>query len=166
MVALNTAVIQRHFLHSQSGVRPKLRRTFRSLAVTAVLGTVIAIAIRGVAPLLPSLTGHDYAGAIQVLRFLCWLPLIRGFHQICGSVVTGTGHQNWRTAAQCSVALLNVVLNWTWIPRLGWVGAAWATLASDGSLVALNALLLLFLARTLLNQEANSSQPAAICEDA
>jgi O-antigen/teichoic acid export membrane protein len=166
MVALNTAVVQRHFLLSDSKVRPKLRLAFRSLAVTAVLGVAIAIGIQVLAPVLPHLTGRDFSEAIQVLRFLCWLPLIRGFHQICGSVVTGAGHQNWRTAAQCSVALVNVGLNWTWIPRHGWIGAAWATLASDGSLVALNALLLLLLVRTLTKKEENSRQPDPIREDA
>ena len=165
IVALNTAVVQRHFLLSQSGIRPRLRLAFRALAVTAVLGIAIAIGIKALAPLLPRLTGRDFSGAIQVLGFLCWLPLIRGVHQMCGSVVTGAGHQNWRTTAQCSVAVVNVGLNWSWIPRLGWIGAAWATLASDGSLVVLNGLLLVFLARTLLVKEATSSRPAAICEE-
>ena len=165
IVALNTAVVQRHFLLSQSGIRPRLRLAFRSIVVTTVLGVAIALAVPVLAPLLPRLTGRDFSGAIQVLRYLCWLPLIRGLHQMCGSVITGSGHQNWRTAAQCCVALVNIGLNWSWIPRLGWVGAARATLASDGSLAVLNAVLLLFLARTLLNEEANSPLPAPVCED-
>jgi O-antigen/teichoic acid export membrane protein len=165
IVALNTAVVQRHFLLSQSGIRPRLRLAFRALVATAALGIVLAIGIKALAPLLPRLTGRDFSGAIQVLRLLCWLPLIRGLHQMCGSVITGAGHQNWRTAAQCSVALVNVGLNWSWIPRWGWMGAAWSTLASDGSLVVLNGLLLLFLARTLTAKEATASQPVAICED-
>jgi O-antigen/teichoic acid export membrane protein len=165
IVALNTAVVQRHFLLSRSGVRPRLRLAFRALVVTVAFGIVIAIAIKALSPLLPHLTGRDFSEAIQVLRFLCWLPLIRGLHQMCGSVITGAGHQNWRTGAQCSVALVNVGLNWSWIPRLGWIGAAWATLVSDGSLVVVNGLLLLFLARTMMNREVTSSPPVAICED-
>ncbi len=166
MVALTTAVVQRHFVLSRSGIRPMLRLALKSLSVSAVLGIGIAISIRALAPLLPRLTGRDFSGAIQVLRFLCWLPLIRGVHQMCGSVVTGAGHQNWRTATQCTVALLNVGLNWTWIPRLGWIGAARATLASDGSLVVLNALLLLLLVRTFMSSEESSRQQPSICEDA
>ncbi|MFZ0804897.1 MAG: oligosaccharide flippase family protein [Candidatus Sulfotelmatobacter sp.] len=166
IVALNTAVVQRHFVLSQSGIRPRLRLAFRSIAVSSVLGVGIALAIPALAPLLPRLTGRDFSGAIQVLRFLCWLPLIRGLHQMCGSVITGAGHQNWRTAAQFSVALLNLGLNWSWIPRLGWVGAARATLASDGSLAVLNAVLLLVLTRMLLHREANSPLPVSVCEDA
>jgi len=175
IVALNTAVVQRHFLLSRSGIRPRLRLAFRALVVTAAFGIAIAIAIKALAPLLPRLTGRDFSGAIQVLGFLCWLPLIRGLHQMCGSAITGAGRQNWRTGAQCSVALVNVGLNWSWIPRLGWIGAAWATLVSDGSLVVVNALLLLFLARTLMNREgmdrqamnreATASEPVAIYED-
>ena len=164
MVALNTAVVQRHFVLSRSGIRPMIRLAVKALSVTAVLGIAIAIGIQTLAPLLPRLTGRDFAGSIQVLRFLCWLPLIRGVHQMCGSVVTGAGHQNWRTVAQFTVAVINVGLNWAWIPRLGWVGAAWATLVSDGALVALNVLLLL-LVSTLMSDEANSHRKTAICEE-
>ncbi|MGA3032586.1 MAG: oligosaccharide flippase family protein [Terracidiphilus sp.] len=164
IVALNAAVMQRHFVQSGSGVRPMLRLTFKSLAVSTLLGVAIALGIQTLSFLLPRIAGRDFSGAIQVLKFLCVLPLIRGIHQTCGSALTGAGHQNWRTSAQCTVALLNFGLNWAWIPRLGWVGAAWATLASDGSLAVLNALLLFLLVRMLFQSEPNCRQQPLIHE--
>jgi O-antigen/teichoic acid export membrane protein len=47
-----------------------------------------------------------------------------------------------RTAAQVTVALVNLLLNLWWIPVFGWIGAAWSSLASDGLLAVLNTLLL------------------------
>jgi O-antigen/teichoic acid export membrane protein len=48
--------------------------------------------------------------------------------------VTGAGYQGYRTAAQVSVALLNVGLNFWLIPAYSWRGAAWSSLACDATL--------------------------------
>jgi O-antigen/teichoic acid export membrane protein len=72
-------------------------------------------------------------------------------------VLTATGRQNYRTAAQFLVAVLNFSLNLAWIPSHGWLGAAWATLASDGALGAIN-LLLVFLVLARASQY-NQSVP-------
>ena len=166
LVALNTAVMQRHFALDKSDVPAVRSLVLKSLSVSALFGVAIAIGLQVLSPLLPWLAGRDFSGAIQVLKFLCWLPLIRSVHQMCGSAITGAGHQNWRTTAQCAVALLNLGLNWAWIPHLGWIGAAWATLASDGSLALLNTLLLLLLFKTLLSNGKNSVEQRPIHEDA
>jgi O-antigen/teichoic acid export membrane protein len=60
-----------------------------------------------------------------------------------GGVLTATGLQNFRTAAQVVIAIFNLCLNVMWIPVHGWLGAAWASLASDGALAVLNTLLVL-----------------------
>jgi O-antigen/teichoic acid export membrane protein len=151
--ALTTAVMQRHFVLSPQGVRPVLRLALKSLWIGCALGLVIAAGVLAISPLLPLVAGRDFSDATRVLKLLCWLPLIRAGHQMCGSAVTGLGHQNWRTAAQFVVAMLNVGLNWVWIPRFGWHGAVWSTLASDGLLFVLNGTLLVALALQLLQRE-------------
>jgi O-antigen/teichoic acid export membrane protein len=90
------------------------------------------------------IAGHGFVDALVAIRWLCWLPALRGVHQLAGSALTATGRQNYRTAAQFLVAVLNLALNLAWIPSHGWLGAAWASLASDGALGAIN-LLLVFL---------------------
>jgi O-antigen/teichoic acid export membrane protein len=47
----------------------------------------------------------------------------------------------WRTIviASTAVLLLNVVLNLAWIPRLGAIGSAWATLLTEAAYFALTA---------------------------
>jgi len=54
-----------------------------------------------------------------------------------GSALTGAGFQSWRTTAQVIAAVLNLGLNLWLIPRAGWLGAAWASVATDGALAIL-----------------------------
>jgi O-antigen/teichoic acid export membrane protein len=159
IVALTSAVVQRHFVLSTAGVRPVMRLALKSLGVSVVMGIAIGVMIRIGAPLLPLVAGSGFSGAIAVLNILCWLPLIRGVHQSCGSALTGIGKQNWRTAAQAIAALLNVALNLLWIQRFGWRGAAWSTLASDGALAILNVGLFLALPRIVGRNGNYQNQP-------
>ena len=133
-----------------------LRLAVKSIGAAIAMGAAIAAVLWVCSPLLPRITGRDFSGAILVLRYLCLLPLIRGIHQMAGSMVTGAGHQNWRTATQASVAVLNLVLNLFWIRSYGWRGAVWSTLASDGTLAILNVLLIFAVTRTLGSREFDS----------
>lgn len=156
IVALNTVITQRHFQISKSGAHSMLRLAVKSIGAAIAMGAAIAAVLWVCSPLLPRITGRDFSGAILVLRYLCLLPLIRGIHQMAGSMVTGAGHQNWRTATQASVAVLNLVLNLFWIRSYGWRGAVWSTLASDGTLAILNVLLIFAVTRTLGSREFDS----------
>jgi O-antigen/teichoic acid export membrane protein len=89
------------------------------------------------------MVGHGFADAISAIRWLCWLPALRAIHQTAGSAITATGRQNYRTGAQAVVGVVNAALNFCLIPGHGWLGAAWASLASDGLLSVLNVGLLL-----------------------
>jgi O-antigen/teichoic acid export membrane protein len=91
------------------------------------------------------MVGHGFANALLAIRWLCWLPALRGVHQLAGGALTATGRQNYRTVAQFLVAALNVALNLVWIPAHGWIGAAWASLISDGTLGLLNLSLVLLI---------------------
>ena len=47
--------------------------------------------------------------------------------------LTGAGFQGCRTVLQVLTAVLNVLLNLVCIPLWSWRGAAWTSLASDGT---------------------------------
>jgi O-antigen/teichoic acid export membrane protein len=66
-------------------------------------------------------------------------------HEIAGSALTGAGLQRYRTGTQILATLLNLGLNLWLIPSHGWLGAAWASLATDGSLGVMNWSVLRFL---------------------
>jgi len=99
------------------------------------------------APLLPRIAGHDFAASVSALRWLCLIPLFRCFHLSAGDAITGAGYQKFRLLSQTLAAVGNFGLNLYLIPRYSWHGAAWASLLTDGSLAALNWIVLASLSR-------------------
>ena len=78
--------------------------------------------------------GRDFEGAVEVVRWLAFLPLIGVVHTFAGDTLTGAGFQGVRSAVQVLVALTNVLLNLWLIPLYSWRGAAGANLAAGGLL--------------------------------
>jgi O-antigen/teichoic acid export membrane protein len=101
---------------------------------SALLGGVVSITLFLSAPILPHIVGSGFQASVSVLRWLCLLPLFRSVHELAGSMLTAAGFQRYRVGAQFSVAALALGLDLWWIPRFGWSGAAWASLAADGAL--------------------------------
>jgi O-antigen/teichoic acid export membrane protein len=141
--AIDTACVPRYFALNNEGMPAVTRLARKVVPVAALSGLAAAGFTLLAAPFLVRIVGHGFADALHAIRWLCWLPALRGVHQLSGAVLTATGRQNYRTAAQFLVAMLNFVLNLAWIPLHGWLGAAWASLASDGALGAINLLLLI-----------------------
>ncbi len=142
IAALDIALLPGYFRIQEDSYKSVLRRVIKSLKVTVLSGVAVALLTLLASPLVPFAAGKSFAEAVVVLRWLCWLPILRGIHRMAGIALTGTGHQFRRTLSQCAVAIFNVICNWLWIPRYGWLGAAWASLASDGLLCVLNLILL------------------------
>jgi O-antigen/teichoic acid export membrane protein len=136
--AIDSAVLPRYFHMSKDGPASFVRLVAKTLRVALPLGISIALATMLASPLIPRLVGCEFSQVLIALRWLCWLPLLRGIHQLTGSALTGTGHQGFRTCAQCAVAVANLGMNILWIPRYGWIGAAWSSIACDGLLGVLN----------------------------
>src|SRR5581483_6178976 len=138
ITALDAAALPRYFRLSSEGFAA-VKRLAGKLATRAMLiGFIAAASMFIAAPILPRIVGPTFGPAVQALRWLCLLPALRGIHQLTGSAITGLGYQRYRTAAQFFVAMLNLGLNVWLIPAYGWVGAAWASLATDGTLMLLN----------------------------
>jgi O-antigen/teichoic acid export membrane protein len=87
------------------------------------------------APLVPKVLGHEYTRSTEALRWLAVLPLLKTLHYFIANSLTGSGHQVARTTVQAGVATFNVVVNLWLIPKYGWRGAAWSSIASDALLV-------------------------------
>lgn len=155
IIGLDVAVLPRFFRLGRGKMSDVVTLAFKSTAAAAVLGMLIYVGVLLTAPLIPYLVGHDFSGVLMALRWLCWLPLLRGIHRITGSALTGSGRQNLRTAAQVTVAVANLLLNLWWIPVYGWIGAAWSSVISDGLLAVLNTFMLLWLWRRWSGREAS-----------
>jgi len=87
------------------------------------------------APLLPLVLGANYAQTALALRWLALIPVLRSVHIFLGDSLSGAGFQGLRSAIQVAIALINILLNLAVLPKYGWLGAAWTSLASDGLLL-------------------------------
>ncbi len=131
--------------------RPLAGRMLRGMLAVS-LPVVIAMVLA--APLLPRLVGPSFYGTVDAVRWLAVLPLLRCFQLSGGAALTGAGYQRYRTAGQLSAAFVNFALNLYLIPHRGWLGAAWASLATDSLIGVLNWLLLLRLTGRAAQAEA------------
>jgi O-antigen/teichoic acid export membrane protein len=147
VLAVDSATLPRMFALSKSNDYAVLALARKAIPVAALAGLAAGLGALIGSPWITRLAGPGFLQSIGAIRWLCWLPALRGVHQLAGGMLTATGRQNWRTVAQLLIAGLNFVLNILWIPAHGWHGAAWASLISDGALSVINVLLVLLLFR-------------------
>jgi O-antigen/teichoic acid export membrane protein len=145
--ALDAAALPRFFRQNQESPTKVVALSVRLAKRAVLLGIVMAICMYIAAPLIPLVIGEGFRDSMTALRWLCLIPVFRGVHQLTGSAITGMGFQRYRTAAQFSAAALNLGLNIWLIPQYGWLGAAWASVATDGSLGLTNWGMLKYLQR-------------------
>ncbi|MGD1108394.1 MAG: flippase [Terracidiphilus sp.] len=149
VTAVDAAALPRYFQGRDKDVLSVPPLGFRLARRAALIGLLMSGGLFVAAPLIPHLVGHGFTDSILALRWLCLLPAMRGIHQLTGSAITGMGFQRFRTVAQFSAAGLNLALNLWLIPRHGWLGAAWASIATDGLLAIVNSLILGRLSKSL-----------------
>jgi O-antigen/teichoic acid export membrane protein len=147
LYGLYTAAMPHLFRAGGKSIREAEILTNRLMRRTVPYGVLVAVTLFGTAGLLPLLFGKSFAASVTALRWLCLLPLLRVLHYAWGSVITASTSQWTRTATQVSTALLNLLLVWLLVPRWSWQGAAVASLLTDGGLVLISWLVLIWLRR-------------------
>lgn len=135
--SLVSATYPRFFKAGAHGIQGSLAFARRLAPYSVGSGLLIALGLFLAAPLTPYLFGREYQSAIGAIRWLALIPLFRSLHSFAANTLTGAGRQGIRSMFQISVAALNVGLNLWLIPRYSWLGAAWASLISDGALALL-----------------------------
>ncbi len=142
-----SAASPRFFREGAKGVTRTLTLSLSILKRTAGLGLFAAVVLFITAPILPHLAGKSFAEAAPALQLLCLIPFFRSFHLAAGDALTGAGFQRYRLTSQIAATAINFGLNIYLIPRYGWRGAAWASLATDASLGCFNWLVLWIVSR-------------------
>ncbi len=138
ILAIREAAMPRFFRSGVDGIRSAMPLAVVLLKRAVPLGLLAAVIVFVTAPLIPHLAGSGFRETVLALRWLCLIPLLRSLHQMTGSAITGSGLQRYRTASQILAVVLNVGLNVWLIPRHGWLGAAWSSMATDGMLAVMN----------------------------
>ena len=112
-----------------------------STMIAELIG-ILFIPIAIAAPLLsPALVsaffGTAFLPSATVLNILAWGGILVFFSLLSSAIVLSIGVVHfgyWNTAC---AALVSVLLNYLWIPRYGFLGAAWATVAIEVLLAGL-----------------------------
>jgi O-antigen/teichoic acid export membrane protein len=145
--AIVSAAFPRFFREGVKGIKATIPMARQLLRRTALLGIGISAAMFLCAPIIPHLVGKSYAESVSALRWLCLIPFFRCFHLSAGDAIAGAGHQKYRLLSQSIAAIGNLLLNLYLVPRYSWLGAAWASLATDGTLGVMNWLAIIFLSK-------------------
>lgn len=135
LLSLLTAAAPRHFRagaqgtsHAVKGIAPLVLPAFGYCLA-------VGVGLSLLAPLLLSLLGHEYEGAVAVVRWLAWLPLVSLPRLLLQRVLGTSDAQKLGMMAVMAGAVVNVVLTLWWIPLWGWQGAAMATYAAEGFMI-------------------------------
>lgn len=109
----------------------------RALTYLTLVASAAVLAISMLAPVALRLATHpDYFGAASVVPLIALAYAFNGLHY-CVSPGIHLRHQTrWLPVLVATAAALNVVLCVVLIPRIGMMGAAWATTASFALLAA------------------------------
>lgn len=129
--AIQAAAFPRFFQKADNSVRNVVGFAFGILRTTVPISAVSVLLLWWCAPLIQCVLGPGFAGSVQALRILCFLPLFRALQYSAGDALTGSGHQPLRLMVQLLAALFNFSVNLYLIPRFGWHGAAWSSLITD-----------------------------------
>jgi O-antigen/teichoic acid export membrane protein len=138
VMSIVSAAFPRFFREGVKGIAATIPMAKQLLKRTAVIGIGISLMLFLLAPVIPHLVGRNYQESVSALRWLCLIPFFRCFHLSAGDAIAGAGHQRYRLVSQSIAAGGNLLLNLWLVPRHGWLGAAWASLATDGALGVMN----------------------------
>jgi O-antigen/teichoic acid export membrane protein len=166
IAAVDAVIMPRFFQYGAERMGDVMALVRKSMRTAVLMGLGAGVVLLLCAPLTPLLVGKGFGNVVIALRWLCVLPVLRAVHRISGSALTGIGYQNVRTAAQFAVAAVNLGLNVWWIPRYGWIAAAWSSVVADGLLAVLNVVLLFWVRGRVARGELPSPPLAELPDDA
>jgi O-antigen/teichoic acid export membrane protein len=137
-ISLQAAAFPRFFQKGVDGIGSTGQFAVRLVKRTVPIALFSTAIMLVAAPTIPHLVGKSFSESVSALRWLCLLPVFRSLHASAGDALTGAGHQKLRLGSQATAAAFNFTTNLYLIPHYGWLGAAWASLATDGLLAVFN----------------------------
>jgi len=75
--------------------------------------------------------GNTYAASVLALQIISWYMFIKFLNFLLGTILSSIDRQDKRMLGQGLTAGFNVLLNLLLIPKTGYIGAAWATFATE-----------------------------------
>jgi O-antigen/teichoic acid export membrane protein len=150
--AILSASYPKFFQYGASGIQKSLILVKRLLPIVGIYGIVAYWGFIFFAPYIPYVLGNEYVEAISALQWLAFVPLMGALQLLFADTLTGAGFQKSRSIIQVTTAASNALLNFWLIPKYSWLGATWATLASE-SLRVICLLLVIFMVYNKQNKQ-------------
>lgn len=127
-------VLSRYYKESKDKLKLLYEKSFKYLYI---IGLPISIGLYLLAGrVIAFLYGEAYSESVIALQIISWYLFIKFINFLLGTVLSSIDRQNERMIGQGVTALFNVLLNLALIPKLGYIGAALSTLATEVLLVA------------------------------
>ncbi|MBP8100867.1 MAG: lipopolysaccharide biosynthesis protein [Burkholderiaceae bacterium] len=114
-------------MHSEDG--PQTFRDIARLYIGFGVAAVVYLCLLS-SWLVRWFTGPDFHAAWPLVGVLAWQSLFYGFYLIASAGLWKAEKTQVSMLLMLAAALLNVLLNWWWVPTLGGMGAALATAVS------------------------------------
>lgn len=132
--AMLSAAYPEFFRIGAAGATAAKKYAYKLIKRSTPFGVFVTVSLLLGAPLIPHVLGKNYASAVEAIRWLAVIPLLRCIHIFLADGLTGAGHQASRTFVQVGVGVLNVALNIFFIRHWSWRGAAWSSVICDSVL--------------------------------
>ena len=127
----------RFFIKGADGLKAGRKFAIRLFPVFFLYSVFAVLFLALFAKYIPVLFGNSYQDSTSIILLLSPVIIFRSVHSLGADTLTGAGLQGKRSLIQVLVAIMNAVLCLILIPGNGWIGAAWASLISDGLLALL-----------------------------
>ncbi len=132
--SIAAAAYPHYFREGEKGLRSAIGVTQKVLPFVLAYGAAASVVAFFAAPLAPVILGQDYIDSVPIVRALAPVLLLRGVSFLAADALTGSGRQAYRTGVQVGVAIINVALNFIFIPTIGIWGAVFSTLLCEALL--------------------------------
>ncbi len=119
------------FRVGQRGLKETFALVRRVLPLPSLYGAVAGVALWTIAPMVTMVLGPQYEGAVAVIRWLAWLPLVRLFRLFLQRAHAASNRQRRVAGVVGMGAVANVALNAWMIALWSWQGAVLATYAAE-----------------------------------
>jgi len=108
----------------------------KALVIYTMIGGSIALVLWGFSHLIINLIfGDKFHFSIGVLEILAWAILLFFVNYLLSNVLIISGREKVNSWGLVGATVLNIILNVSWIPQYGAMGAAWATLFCESALI-------------------------------
>ncbi|WNR43769.1 oligosaccharide flippase family protein [Paenibacillus roseipurpureus] len=129
--SLLAAAYGKFFQHGSKGIQGSFQFAKKLMPAGCVYGVLSGILLYILAPVIPYVLGSDYSNAIEAIRWMAIIPLIRALQYFAADLLTGAGFQGYRSMLQIVAAFISVVLNVILIPLYSWEGAIWSGILAN-----------------------------------